>query len=226
MGSMFGGGGGSRSHFGSTQQRGVRDRDQMLNDLLGNALAGSLYPQAKGVPTALSQGIGGLQQILPSLFGQAFGPNRGLAGMLSGLPMGSPPSSGSSSPGGSAMAPGSSNSSGGLQGLMGLFPQFGNTPSREDLGMTDPSLTPPGFLPPMEEAAGQLPGIRTGVPDRFRKIDRRIGSMQDRQDELNAAGRTGRADQLGNKIERKQDKRERMAARRGYVSPTPGHYSR
>lgn len=226
MPGMFGGGGGSRSHFGQTSQRGVRGRDQMLNDLLGNALVGSLYPQPLGVPTALSQGIGGLQEILPSLFGQAFGPNRGLAGMLSGQPMGSLASSSSSGSSGAAAPPSMNSSGGGMQGLMSQYPQFGRTPSREELGLIDPSLTPPGFLPPEETVAGQLPGVRTGVPNRFRKLDRRIGNMQERQDDLEAAGRTGRADRLGNKIARKEDKRERMAARRGYVPPTPGRYSR
>lgn len=239
MGSLFGGGGGSRSHFGQTSQRGVRGRDTMLNDLLGNALAGSLYPQPLGVPTALSQGIGGLQELLPSLFGQGFGPNRGLAGMLSGRPMdpaaggmGSPPSNGSSGPGafaGSGVPPASMSSSGGgggMAGLLSLFPQFGNTPSREDLGLVDPSLAPPGFLPPQDVAAGNLPGARTGVPDRFRKFDRRIGNMQERQADLEASGLSGRADRLGNKIAQKQDKRERVAARRGYLPTTPGHYNR
>lgn len=222
MGSLFGGGGGgSRSHYGSREARGVRPVDQQLEDLLNRALTGSLYPSPLSVPTPISRGIGGIEAMLPSLFGQAFGPTRGLAGMLGGRPMDPMAAlTGGFVPGRPGTgSPGSTSSLGSpidLLGLLSAFPSWGATPSREELGLQDPTLVPPGFLPPEETIQENLGGVHRGGTRREQRLEGTIAAREARATKFREQGREGRA----RKAERGAARAERKLGRyrrRNYV---------
>jgi hypothetical protein len=111
--------------------------------------------------------------------------------------------------------------------MLGNFPSFGATPSREELGLQDPTMAPPGFLPDESTVVGNLPGVRSGIPPRMVRLDRKIDRMRGRQQELEDAGRFGRAARVGRRIQRKENLWEKIAGRREFVEGTPGgHYRR
>lgn len=78
---MFGDTAVSQQHTNQSgrAQRRVMPRQRMLYDLLNSAMLGQLTsPVARDIPQPLSQGIGGLQSLLPSLFNRAYGSGAGV----------------------------------------------------------------------------------------------------------------------------------------------------
>lgn len=145
----------------SAGRRAPSANQRMLFDILNRAMIGEvLQPQQLEIPTPTRQAIGGLQSYLPFLFGKAGETgNHSLASRLTaggiGAPGGAPPAA----------------------------PTFGAMPTREELGLTAPTLAPPGFLPTPADAVGSIPPVRVDP------ASRRENRLVNRIDLREAAGR-------------------------------------
>lgn len=170
---------GSSNQSSSTLQPGGRNR--MLADLVGSTLLSQLtHPPAPNIPQPLGAAIGGLESILPQLFGNAFGANKGVAGMLGPNPAGS------------------------------AAPTFGPAMDRSALGLTTPTLDPGGFLPPTADVKAAQPRTRVPVERASeRKLDRRVSNLTAQRDDRVAGGQA-KTPWLDKRIKQASGKRDRL----------------
>jgi hypothetical protein len=173
-------GGGHKPSKQTSQQataRGPGRHNQMAYDLALNKLVGDLMdPQALNIPKPLSEAISGTEDLLPSLFGAAFGPGRGLAGVLGGGPM----------------------------AASGSYPTFGRTQTRAELGMNDPRAAAEGFLPPVSDVQANLNRVR--VPPEIgkqRRLQGKLDWLKGKQiDAPNPVATQRRIDRTGRRLSR------------------------
>jgi len=173
MPSLFGGGGGKTSQR-TVAGRSPGNRGRTLFDLLQNAATGQLlHPPVTPISTPTRQGIGAIQSILPALFAQGFGPNRGVASLLGG---------------------------GGTGSAGTEFPTFGATPTREELGIGMPEIAPPEFLPDSADVAANLPRVRRPLErGREEKLRRKISRAKEGGRDYRARKLTGKLERLEGK---------------------------
>lgn len=156
MPQMFGGKQGGVSNQEMSQFRRPGGRGQQLFDLLTNALTSQIMaPPKMNIPRPLGMAIAGAEDALGPLLEGAFGPTRGLAGLL-----------------GPGQAIGT------------------RTMGREELGLQDPEVAAPGFLPPVEEVQENLNTVRAPKSRmKERRLERRADRLEGRRERRVAAGK-------------------------------------